>query len=172
MTGPESTGKSEISRYLADSYGTAFIPEYAREYLATLERPYTFEDVEWIARMQVYQLHHYPDQNLPILFLDTFLIITKVWFRVVFGHIPDWIDESLEMAGIDLYLLCYPDIEWVPDPLRENPDPRRSVLYKAYQREILRLGTPYAIVRGSGEERFSNAEKAVARHFTGPKTRI
>jgi nicotinamide riboside kinase len=171
VTGPESTGKSEISRYLANAYGTAFIPEYAREYLAGLDRPYAFEDVERIARVQVAQLHDYPDV-LPILFLDTYLIITKVWFRVVFGRIPEWIDESLERSGIDLFLLCYPDIKWVPDPLRENPDPRRSVLYEAYQKEILRLGTPCAVVRGSGKERFTNAENAVARHFTGSKTRI
>jgi nicotinamide riboside kinase len=165
VTGPESTGKTEICKFLAASYGTEFIPEYAREYVASLDRPYTFEDVERIAMAQVEQLVQYRDGRWPILFLDTYLIITKVWFREVYGHVPDWIDRKLATAGIDLFLLCFPDIEWVPDPLRENPDPRRSMLYEAYLEEIKQLGRPCEVIRGMGEERLFNAERAVEKHF-------
>jgi nicotinamide riboside kinase len=166
VTGPESTGKTEICKFLAASFETEFIPEYAREYIASLNRPYTFEDVERIARAQVEQLRQHQDGNLPILFLDTYLIITKVWFREVYGVIPDWIDNSLAEAGIDLFLLCYYDIEWIPDPLRENPDPRRALLYESYLKEIEQLGRPYAIIKGRGGQRFGNAKKAVREHFT------
>ncbi len=31
--GPESTGKTTLARELAEHYGTAWIPEYLREYL-------------------------------------------------------------------------------------------------------------------------------------------
>jgi nicotinamide riboside kinase len=165
VTGPESTGKTEICKFLAASFGTAFIPEYAREYMASLDRPYNYEDVERIARVQVAQLAQYRDGKLPILFLDTYLIITKVWFREVYGRVPDWIDEKLREAGIDLFLLCYHDIRWLPDPLRENPEPRRSILYEAYLEEIKQLGRPCEVVRGRGAERFANAESAVAKHF-------
>jgi nicotinamide riboside kinase len=103
---------------------------------------------------------------LPILFFDTYLIITKVWFREVYGHIPDWIDASLSDAGIDLFLLCYHDIEWIPDSLRENPGPRRAHLYEAYLQEIEQLGRPCEVIKGSGTERFDNAKRAVGKHFT------
>jgi nicotinamide riboside kinase len=166
VTGPESTGKTEICKFLAASFETEFIPEYARQYIVSLNRPYTFEDVERIARMQVEQLRQYRDRKLPILFLDTYLIITKVWFREVYGLIPDWIDQCLADAGIDLFLLCYYDIEWIPDPIRENPGPRRAFLYESYLKEIKALGRPCEVVRGSGTERFDNAKRVVGKHFT------
>jgi nicotinamide riboside kinase len=167
VTGPESTGKTEICKFLADAYGTAFVPEYARGYVASLNRPYVYEDVEKIARVQVEQLAQHREGQFPILFLDTYLIITKVWLREVFGYVPDWIDEAMAAAGINLFLLCYPDIPWVPDPLRENPEPRRSMLYQAYREEIEKLGWPCEVIGGKGTARFSNAEKAVGKHFTG-----
>ena len=166
VTGPESTGKTEICKFLAASFDAAFIPEYAREYVTSLNRPYTFEDVEKIARVQVNQLWQHRKEKLPILFLDTYLIITKVWFREVFGMVPDWIDHSLEDAGIDLFLLCYYDIDWIPDPVRENPGPRRAFLYESYLEEIKQLGRPCEIIRGSGAERFNKAKLAVEKHYT------
>ncbi len=166
VTGPESTGKTEICKFLAAAFQTEFIPEYAREYIDSLNRPYDFEDVVKIARRQVEQLQQYKDSKLPILFVDTFLIITKVWFREVYGIIPEWIDQCLADAGIDLFLLCYHDIEWIPDPLRENPGRRRAFLYASYLKEIKVLGRPWEVVRGSGQERFVNAQKAVGKHFT------
>jgi nicotinamide riboside kinase len=33
LYGPESTGKSTLSKALAEHYKTAFVPEYARTYL-------------------------------------------------------------------------------------------------------------------------------------------
>jgi nicotinamide riboside kinase len=165
VTGPESTGKTEICKFLAASFETDFIPEYAREYLASLDRPYTFEDVEKIASVQVEQLLQFQEEKLSILFLDTYLIITKVWFREVYGLTPDWIDNSLATAGIDLFLLCYFDIDWIPDPLRENPGPRRAFLYESYLEEIELLGSPYEVIKGSGTERFSRAKMAVEKHF-------
>ena len=146
VTGPESTGKTEICKFLATSYGTEFIPEYAREYVASLNRPYTSEDVEKIARVQVEQLAKHGEGKFPILFLDTYLIITKVWLRKVYGYVPDWLDERIAAAGINLFLLCYHDIPWVPDPLRENAE-------------------PCEVIRGRGTERYANAESAVAKHF-------
>jgi nicotinamide riboside kinase len=166
VTGPESTGKTEICKFLAASYETEFIPEYAREYVASLNRPYTFEDVEKIARVQVEQLQQKREVKLPILFLDTYLIITKVWFREVYGIIPDWIDKSLASAGIDLFLLCYFDVDWIADPVRENPGPRRAVLYESYLDEIEQLGRPCEVISGSGQERFNKARMAVEKHIT------
>ena len=165
VTGPESTGKTEICRFLASSFGTEFIPEYAREYVASLDRPYTYRDVEKIARMQVKQLRQYGEEDRAILFLDTYLVITKVWFREVYGRIPRWIDARLAEAGIDLFLLCYYDIDWIPDPVRENPGPRRAHLYASYLEEIRQLGSPVEIIRGSGTQRFNNAQMAVGKHY-------
>ena len=55
ICGPESTGKTTLARYLANYYNTKWIPEYAREYIGNLDRAYTYQDVEIIAKKQVKQ---------------------------------------------------------------------------------------------------------------------
>ena len=165
VTGPESTGKTELSMQLSTILGEKYIPEYARSYVERLERSYTYEDVEHIARVQVSQFKDAGRDANHVIILDTFLIITKVWFHEVFGRVPDWIIPSLENSGIDLFLLCNHDLKWIQDPVRENPGHRRKYLLERYMNEIEELGVPWEIISGTGTERIENAHKAILRHF-------
>ena len=58
VIGPESTGKSTLSKYLANRYAGLWVPEYAREYMESLAPmyAYTHEDVLRIAEFQVLQM--------------------------------------------------------------------------------------------------------------------
>ena len=151
IVGPESTGKTTLARYLANRYNGLFVPEYAREYMENLHRPYTYEDVETIARQQIEQMSNVNCQ-LPtkktsgLVFFDTELIITKVWFEHKYNKCPEWLLEALHRYPMDMYLLCYPDIEWIPDPVRENPDIRLELFHR-YEAEIQALNIPYYIIR-------------------------
>ena len=165
ISGPESSGKTDLSVYLADQFRQPCIPEYARDYVQNLGRPYSFEDVEHIARVQWDQYLEYIKEDKPLLIMDTFLIITKIWCREVYGFVPAWIDQALENARIDLYLLCYPDLEWEADRVRENPGKRRIELFENYHSEIIRFGFSCEVIRGTGQERYRNAMMAVQSHF-------
>jgi|WetSurSiteA1Bulk_404760.scaffolds.fasta_scaffold01762_3 NadR type nicotinamide-nucleotide adenylyltransferase len=166
LTGPECTGKSTLAQQLASHFKTVYVPEYAREYIGNLCRPYNYDDVSHIAEMQRKQVREIADQANGIAFIDTYLIITKVWFQVVFGRCPEWIDEELSRKTIDLYLLCSADIPWTPDQVRENGGEMREKLYMMYKSELEKLGCPYAVITGIGEQRLSNAIQAV-NGFTG-----
>ena len=151
IVGPESTGKTTLARYLANRYNGLFVPEYAREYMENLHRPYTYEDVETIARQQIEQISivncQLPNKKTSgLVFFDTELIITKVWFEHKYNKCPEWLLEALHRYPMDVYLLCYPDIEWVPDPVRENPDIRLELFHR-YEAEIQALNIPYYIIR-------------------------
>lgn len=156
IIGPESTGKSSLASYLATKYDGLMVPEYAREYMEHLapDYHYTYEDVEKIAMHQVQELREIsqsPAEGMAVgrkdlAFFDTELIITKVWFLHKFGTCPDFLQQALEEYPMDVYLLCYPDLEWVPDPVRENPN-IREYLFDWYEREVQALGIPYYIVR-------------------------
>ena len=135
IIGPESTGKSTLANYLAHRYNGELVPEYAREYMEQLAPTYeyTYQDVVHIARIQIEQLkelHSSSTEGIPkgyrsdIVVFDTELIITKVWFLHKFGHCPEFLEEALHAYPMDVYLLCYPDMEWEPDPVRENPNIR------------------------------------------------
>lgn len=157
ITGPESTGKSTLTESLACHYNTVFIPEYARTYVENLERPYEYSDLEQIAKQQVLDIEKYSALANNILFLDTFLIITKVWFNVVYKRIPEWLDDSIQKSGIDLFLLCSTDIPWQPDPIRENGGAMRESLFLQYKTELELYGFNYRIVTGLKEARLANA---------------
>lgn len=55
ITGPESSGKSTLTKLLAKEYKTSFVQEYAREYLEKIDRPYELEDVLIMAKEQLKQ---------------------------------------------------------------------------------------------------------------------
>lgn len=159
IIGPESSGKSTLARYLAKRYKGVYVPEYAREYV---ERKGTTE-VTWdelcaIAHHQIeemeslYSISERSERSVlcqakPVFF-DTELIITKVWFDYAFGRVPEWLNENIHRFKMDVYLLTYPDIAWVPDPARSNgSDAIRKELFDRYEAEIQALDIPYYIIR-------------------------
>lgn len=145
IIGPESTGKSTLAKYLAHRYEGVLVPEYAREYMENLAPSYgyTYDDVVAIAKQQLSVLSSI---NSNLVVFDTELIITKVWFLHKFGRCPDFVEQALRDYPMDVYLLCYPDLPWLPDPVRENPD-IREYLFDWYEREIQALNIPYYIIR-------------------------
>lgn len=157
LIGPECTGKTTLASELARHFGTIWVPEYAREYIENLNHKYTFQDVEHIAFKQLNQIiSAYPQANNWIFF-DTDLIITKVWFEVVFNNCPEWINEEIKKNLFTLHLLCKPDIPWIADNVRENGGKNREILYFRYLNVLQEYKLPYSIVEGEGGMRFSNA---------------
>ena len=159
LAGPESSGKSTLAAHLATVFGVPFAPEYAREYLEAHGPRY---DCDLLLRMSrghvASQRRHVPDAAA-LGILDTDLLNYKIWSESVFGHCPPEILAGIDAEGDHAYLLCYPDLPWVSDPLRENPSDRDR-LFALHVREIERLGRAFAIIRGVGPSRFECAERA------------
>lgn len=79
LTGSEATGKTTLAKQLADYYNIVWVPEYAREYIDNLKLPYEYEDVLYIVHRQIALEEEYYKKANQYLFLDTGLIIFKVW---------------------------------------------------------------------------------------------
>jgi len=168
ITGPESTGKTELSKALAVRLNARWIPEYARGYVENIGRSYQYEDLEIIARYQIQQEEEESAiSGNGILIFDTWLIITKVWFEVVYSKSPVWIEEYIAEANIDIFLVCSPDLPWIADPVRENGGEMRNRLFERYCLEIEKYGFKYEIVEGLGEDRLNNALKHLQSHQIG-----
>lgn len=163
VTGPESTGKTNLCEGLWETFGGVLIREYAREYIENLGRAYTYEDVLTIAQKQVHDYDEILKAPEKMVFIDTHLIITKVWFRRVFGTIPGWINEQIRKTRADLYLLCRPDIPWIADNIRENGGKTRESLFHEYETELQLFGCTYEIISGSGKARLEKAISGVER---------
>jgi NadR type nicotinamide-nucleotide adenylyltransferase len=157
ITGAESTGKSTLTEALANYFNVPFIPEIAREYVEHLHERYTYTDVEKIAQKQVEQLNQLKNTNHPFIFVDTWLIITKIWFEVVFKKTPDWFESEFRKTKIDLFLVCDTDLPWIADSIRENGGEKREILQNKYIETIREYNFKYEVVNGKGEERIKNA---------------
>jgi NadR type nicotinamide-nucleotide adenylyltransferase len=160
ITGPESTGKTWLSKKLAQYFNTVWVEEYAREYLQSNGQDYRFEDIVKIAEGQKKREEALLLKANKMLFSDTEPVVTKIWSEVVFGKCDRRIENEIINNPYDLYLLCYPDLPWEPDPLRENPD-NRLELFELYRKELLKHKLNFKIVKGNGEKRFENARRFV-----------
>ncbi len=160
ITGPESTGKSELSRKLASKYNTLWVPEYAREYILKLGRDYEQKDLAIIGRGQLGEEEQLAAAASRLLFCDTDLIVIKIWSLFKYGTCDEWILERVKDHKYDLYLLCDIDLPWEDDPLREHPD-RRQELFNLYIRELDELKVPYHVVSGKGEKRLKSAVDSI-----------
>ena len=170
IIGPESTGKSTLTRLLAEHYCTEWCEEYAREYLLTNGTNYSYQDLLTIAKGQLeledsYQLSVNSKQlsvndsrlstfNSRLLFIDTDMYVMKVWCEYVFGKCHPYIEEQIAERKYDLYLLCNIDLPWVKDELREYPDeaPRRE-LYGIYKNILQNQSVPWVDISGNYYER-------------------
>lgn len=152
ITGPESTGKSDLAVALAHNYRGVVVPEYARAYIENLGRSYEYMDVESIAEQQLKQYNDSINEQ-KLTFFDTWLIVTRVWFELVYDNVPAWIDKGISQARFDMVLLCATDIPWVPDLVRENGGAMREKLLDKYKYELDKFGMEWVLVTGTGEER-------------------
>jgi len=165
ITGPESTGKSSLAEQLAGYFKTEFVPEYARQYINNLHRPYVYEDILEIAKGQLKNENRICENAGKMVFCDTDLIVTKIWSEHAFKKCDPWIIQNIETHPYDLYLLMNIDLPWEYDPQREHPD-MRDYFFNLYRSELSFRKLPFKIISGTGETRLTNAIKIVKEFFS------
>ena len=165
VTGPESTGKSTLSKALAEQLDTVWVAEYAREYIEKLDRPYQQEDLLKIAKGQVMseetQLLHARNN---LLICDTDLYVIKVWSEHRYNDCHDYILQEIAARKYDHYLLCSIDLPWEYDPQREYPEfAERKYFFDIYQDIIQQSGVPWTLISGNPEERLYKSIEAIKK---------
>lgn len=165
LFGPESTGKTTLSKQLAHYYNTVWAPEFAREYLQekwnkkreTCEK----EDLIPIAIGQMKLENKLALKANKILICDTDLLETKIYSEEFYGG---FVDEKLDKAAsenqYDLYLLTYIDTPWEEDDLRDRPELRLE-MFNAFKNALIKHKKPYILLKGDKETRLKKATKAI-----------
>lgn len=165
LFGPESTGKTTLSKQLARHYNTVWAPEYAREYLQDKwnneRKTCENSDLLPIARGQMRLENELAKKADKILICDTDLLETKVYSEEYYGG---YVNPELEKAAInnkyDLYLLTYIDTPWEEDDLRDRPD-QRIEMFNAFENALKKYNRPYVLLSGNKTKRFEVAVKEI-----------
>jgi nicotinamide riboside kinase len=158
--GPESTGKTTLCLELADTFNGVVVPEIARGYLENRDGKYVQSDLEQIAELQLNAENRIISKNQSLIFCDTDLLVVKVWYEFKYRQSNSKINGLLAQQPPRKYLLTYPDLEWIKDPLRENPEDLLE-LFHIYESELKKMGAEFRVIKGVDEERLSNALEAM-----------
>ena len=160
VVGPESTGKSTMSAYLANHYQTVWVPEFAREYCEKLTEPPTWQDeVNMFYGQLALEAEIAPKAN-KLLMCDTTFITVKIWSDYTFGRSPQEVLDELPVHPYDLYLLLDVDLPWEEDPLRDFPHLREHFM-QVWHRELQALNANYIVISGEGKVRYEAAIRAI-----------
>lgn len=166
VVGPESTGKSTISRLLASHYNTVWVPEYARGYCERLTAPCTWEDEINMFRGQLALEKSLIPEAKGVLICDTTFLTVKIWSDHIFGRSPQEVLDRLPVHPYDFYLLMDIDLPWEEDPLRDFPD-KREYFMDVWHAELKALKADYRVISGSGDERLGSAIAAIDEYLGG-----
>ena len=160
VVGPESTGKSTMSAYLAEHYSTVWVPEFARGYCEKLTSPPTWQDeINMFYGQLALEQALLPQANR-LLICDTTFITVKIWSDYTFGRTPQEVLDELPKHPYDLYLLLNIDLPWEEDPLRDFPHMREHFM-TVWHRELKALETDYVVIEGIADNRYKQAVSAV-----------
>ncbi|MFK5880455.1 MAG: ATP-binding protein [Flavobacteriaceae bacterium] len=173
LFGPESTGKTTLSRQLAVHYNTVWAPEFAREYLQKKwnnERSTcTNSDLIKIAIGQMEIENRLSKKADRILICDTDLLETKVYSESYYGG---FVDSKLNKHAIentyDLYFLTYIDTPWEADDLRDKPDERQE-MFDTFENALKKYKRPYITLKGGKITRLKTAVEAIDKLLSDRK---
>lgn len=163
LTGPESVGKTTLTRQLAQHFNAAFVEEYGRSYTdkhGTQLSPLDFSHIAAGQLMWEDQAAQNADNGL--LFCDTDLMVTQIWAEVYQQPCPAWIIDINHQRRYDLYLLLDTDIDWHDDGTREFPQ-LRQWHFERLRTELESRNCPYILISGKGNTRWENAVTAVTQ---------
>ena len=163
LIGPESTGKTTLSIYLAKLYNFDLITEHSRTYLSKNSNSYNYGDLKKIA-IQQNQIEK--DNCSEKIIMDTDLLTIKIWSELKYGSSDAEIEKIISSYDRKkrYYLLLKDDIKWEYDPLRESKNDR-SEIFSLHKSLLEKKGFNYSIISGTGINRINNAIKIVEERF-------
>ena len=161
LTGPECSGKTTLSKSLAEHFKGRYLAEPARTILNVAEA-YTPKDLLTILRAYINRDEvNFSDTKL---FFDTDLQNLFLWWQEKYGPAPRKLCEAYKAQSERFFLLCRPDLPWVHDPLRENPIDRERI-FALYYRDMVDRELPFAVIEGDGARRLEASIEIVAANL-------
>lgn len=160
LIGGESSGKTTLTRALAESFDTTHCEEYGREKWLERGGELIYEDFLLIAATQVRREEQATRSARHVTFCDTSPLTTLFYCRDQFGKADPELTRLAERR-YDLFLLCAPDLPFVQDGTRRDAG-FRARQHDFYLAELERLQARWILVEGSLEARIQQARHGVS----------
>lgn len=174
--GAESTGKTTLSRMLAQELGGHFLFEYARPYLENTINEVTVDSMTDIWKGQK-ALQEHARQNFvdkPFIIQDTDLFSTVGYWQLphwrnVLGICPERLTEDALRLKSDIYLIAQSNIPFEEDPLRYGGNVREST--DAYWIDVCeKQNLPYYLLQSNDLQRRLQEATRVILEISGRRS--
>ena len=167
LFGPESSGKTTLSKELANHYKTLWVKEYARDYLQKKwnveKKVCELEDLIPIAIGQIKLENELSKISKQLLICDTDLLETKVYSETYYdGYCDPLLEKYALKNSYDLYILTNIDIPWEKDDLRDKPN-QREESFEIFKNELIKNNLPFELINGTRIERLKKAINCVSK---------
>lgn len=170
IIGPESTGKSTLTRNLANYYNrlgliAKDVQEWAREWIdenlnGDMDK-LEFDHITMFGKTQVKIVEDlYEAGDSQLIFSDTDAIVSGIFQDIYYEEIDAGLFECAQNEKWDLVLFTNVDVPWVDDGQRNLGNKRVEVLGK-FVKILKMFDIEYTTVRGNWDERFEIATNAV-----------
>jgi nicotinamide riboside kinase len=160
MFGPESTGKTTLAIQLADHYKTAWVPEFARDFLQdkwdSSQLICDVDDMLPIAYGQTKFENYSQSIANKYLFCDTNLLVTKVFSEVYYNYCDPLLDKAAQEHEYDLFFLTDIDVPWEKDDLRDKAEGRDAV-FAVFKKSLIDNNKPFITLSGDKNLRLEKA---------------
>ncbi len=156
LFGPESTGKTTLSKQLATYYKTNWVPEFSRQYALEKikeNKQLTKKDVLPIAIGQMQLENTIALKTKNILICDTNLLETLVYSQTIYdGYAPNALKKYALKNKYQLYILTNIDVPWENDIIREK-NTNRKKQFSIFEETLKINKLPYIIISGTQKNR-------------------
>jgi len=174
IIGSESTGKSTLTKQLAEHYGGDYVEEYGREYtddnIASEMTPSDYIHIGRKHQDKLQELNDLTDKRF--IFSDTEAIVTKTFSRM-YGVYDEGMDNELDRiikfqsGWFNLYILLTPNLPWDDDGTRDFPDVKDRVRhFLMIKAELIRKKVQFVVI--GGEDSFSIATRIIDTKLANP----
>lgn len=165
LTGPESAGKSSLSRALAERFNAPLVSEFVREFIQQAQRDTCYADISNIAEQQWQQELTARALQPPLLLLDTHLLSNILWSETLFQQSPAWLETALLSQKYDLIALLSPEgMPWQADGQRCQPDLGERLKFHSRLNDWLEQHQqPVLHLSGSWQQRYATLEQAITQ---------
>lgn len=159
ILGTESTGKTTLTKRLADYFNCSLVKEAGRDLIAN-SNSFDFGDLHLVALEHAKQIDKAVLGQSPLIIIDTNIHITKSYANFIFNKALIVKAEISDSNKADLYLYLNNDVKFTQDGTRLN-ETDRNLLDKSHRKVLEQNKINIVEITGNWEERFQKATSVI-----------